>query len=570
MTSAPMNSSSPTPSRRTVLKAGAATAALLGASGLTGRASAAANEPGAADGAPAGAAGGHSVFQHGVASGDPLPDAVLLWTRATSHPDDVPGAEAGTPVKLKCEVATDDTFSQILLTGDAVTDPDADNTVKLDATGLPADTWLSYRFTVTEGEYAGQVSPIGRTRTTPASGATPDKLGIALTSCANWESGYFCAYRDMADNADVDIIMCVGDYIYEYERGGYSGKLGAIRDHEPPNETISLSDYRRRYGHYRTDADLQAAHAAKPWVVTWDDHEVANDTYATGAENHDPETEGDYIARRDAAIRAYLEWLPVRAVPFSQGGHLYRSFSYGTLAEITMLDLRTYRDQAPEFINIRDTDDTGRTMLGSEQMNFLHGKWSTSSASWNLVGNSVMFTPVLIPPMDPEVTGAVTELLGIPQEGLPYNSDQWDGYAAERRKLIQMMGDEGLDNVVFLTGDIHSSWACSVPKAPGRFPADGVAAAEIVCTSVSSPNIDDIVKLPQRNAISLAAEAALSTANPYVDWIEFDHHGYVSLTVFADEIVADYRFVEDKAVPDQPLYSARRYRVRRGEGVSPM
>ncbi|MFC3850671.1 alkaline phosphatase D family protein [Corynebacterium hansenii] len=557
--------SSPTPSRRTVLKAGAATAALVGTSSLAGRFTAAAQEAAqqAVD------AGGHAVFQHGVASGDPLPDSVLLWTRATSNPDDIPGSGAGTVVKLLCEVATDDSFSEIVLSGETTASPDNDNTVKLDATGLRPDTRYWYRFTVADGEYAGQVSPIGRTRTAPAASATPDKLGIALTSCANWEAGYFSAYRDMADNPDVDVIMCVGDYLYEYASGEYAAKDGAIRNHEPAHEIISLSDYRRRYGHYRTDADLQAAHAAKPWLVTWDDHEIADDAHATGADNHSPESEGDYAARRDAAYQAYLEWLPVRATPLSQGGHLYRAFAYGTLADITMLDLRTYRDKAPEFVNARDTDDENRTMLGSEQMKFLHNRWSTSSASWNLVGNSVMFTPVLIPPLDPQTSGAITELMGLPQEGIPYNSDQWDGYAHERRRLIQIMSEQGLDNVVFLTGDIHSSWACDVPVAPGRYPADGVAAAEIVCTSVSSPNIDDIVKLPPRNPISLAAEQALSTANRHVKWVEFDNHGYVSVHVRADEIVAEYRFVDDKTVPNRPLHTAARYRVRRGEGVSP-
>ncbi|WP_035120236.1 alkaline phosphatase D family protein [Corynebacterium freneyi] len=566
MTSAHGSSpASPTPSRRTILKAGATTAAFVGTSTLAGRFTASAQE---AAGTAAGD-GRHNVFQHGVASGDPLPTSVLLWTRATSHPDDVPGAEAGTAVKLRCEVATDDSFGTIVLSGEAVAEPAQDNTVKLDATGLQPDTWYSYRFTVAEGDYAGQVSPIGRTRTAPDANATPDKLGIALTSCANWEAGYFSAYRDMADNPDVDIIMCVGDYIYEYERGGYTGKTGAIRDHEPPHEIVSLSDYRRRYGHYRTDKDLQAAHAAKPWVVTWDDHEVANDTYKDGAENHSPETEGDYIARRDAAIQAYLEWLPVRATTFSEGGHLYRAFTYGTLADITMLDLRTYRDKAPEFIKIGETDDPSRTMLGSEQMNFLLNRWKSSTATWNLVGNSVMFTQVLIPPLDPQTSGAITELLGLPQDGVPYNSDQWDGYAHERRKLIGEMSERNLDNVVFLTGDIHSSWACNVPVTPGRYPADGIAAAEIVCTSVSASNIDDIVKLPQRNPISQTAEQALMTANPYVEWIEFDHHGWVNVQVRPDEILAEYRFVEDKTIPDQPLYTPAVYRVKRGEGVSP-
>lgn len=552
--------------RRTVLRAGAATAAIVGASSLADGARARAQD---ASGAAQGADGGHYVFQHGVASGDPMPGSVLLWTRATSHPGDIPGAGEATPVRLRWEVSADEAFGRVIASGDATAEPSRDNTVKVDATGLPEDAWLYYRFTVADGEYEGQVSPVGRTRTAPATDSNPERLGIALTSCANWEAGYFSAYRDMADNDAIDVIMCVGDYIYEYPAGEYTGKQGAVRNSEPANETITLADYRRRYGHYRTDPDLQAAHLAKPWIVTWDDHEIANDAHATGAENHDPETEGDYIARRDAAVQAYLEWLPVRATPFSEGGHLYRTFNHGTLAEIVMLDLRTYRDQPPEFRSMADTDDESRTMLGSEQMSWLHGQWSTSNASWNLVGNSVMITPVLIPPMDPQATRAVTELMGLPEEGVPYNLDQWDGFAAERRRLIAMMAEQGLDNVVFLTGDIHSSWACDVPVAPGRYPGDGVAATEIVCPSVTSSNIDDILKLPQRNAISISAEQALMAANRHIKWIEFDHHGYVALEVRPDDIVAEWRFLGEKELQGQPLAPAMTYRVTRGSTVSP-
>ena len=557
--------SSFSPSRRSVLRAGAATAAVVGASTLVNGAIAKAEAEDVAPAAPE----GHQVFQHGVASGDPMDTSVLLWTRATSHPGDIPGSEQGSEVKLRWEVAADEAFADITASGEATAVPGNDNTVKVDATGLQPDTWYNFRFTVTEGEYQGQTSPVGRTRTNPSTGVTPESLGIALTSCANWEAGYFSAYRDMSVNPEVDIIMCVGDYLYEYERGGYTGKTGAIRDHEPPHEIISLADYRRRYGHYRTDPDLQAAHQMKPWMVTWDDHEVANDSYNTGAENHDPETEGDYVARRDAAIQAYLEWLPVRAVPFSQGGKLYRTFNYGDLAEIVMLDLRTYRDQPMEFRNVGQIDDESRSMLGSEQLNYLHDKWKTSSSTWNLVGNSVMFTPVLIPPLDPETSGAVAELMGLPEEGIPYNLDQWDGFAAERRRLIQMMGDEGLDNIVFLTGDIHSSWACDIPVTAGRYPADGIAAVEIVGTSVNASNIDDIVKLPQRNGISQTAEQALMAANRHIKWIQFDHHGSCTVKVRPNEILAEWRFVEDKTIPNQPLYTAMNYRVVRGQGISP-
>lgn len=553
-----------TPTRRSVLRAGAAGAAVSAASLLSSRMSAHAEAAAAAS-----PDGGHQVFQHGVASGDPLPDSVLLWTRVTSHPGDIPGAEAGRPVNLTWEVASDEGFTAIITRGTATAEPDRDNTVKVDATGLPVDSWMYYRFIVADGDYAGQVSPTGRTRTAPAPNSSPDHLGIGLTSCANWESGYFSAYRDMANNDQIDIIMCVGDYIYEYEQGGYAGKFGIVREHQPAHEIVSLSDYRLRYGTYHTDSDLQEAHRTKPWIVTWDDHEVANDTYSTGAENHDPETEGDFNARRANAIQAYLEWLPVRAVTFSEGGHLYRNFHYGDLAEITMLDLRTYRDQPPKFVDIKDVDDTSRTMLGSEQFNWLHQQLQSSSAQWNLMGNSVMFTPVLIPPLDPDATRAVTELLGIPEEGIPYNSDQWDGFAAERRKLIKIISDEGYDNVVFLTGDIHSSWACDVPREVGKYPNGGVAAAEIVCTSVTSSNIDDIVRLPQDNPISLAATAGLKAANRHVKYLEFDRHGYVAVHVGRDEIIAEYRLVEVKEEPNQPLFVAATYRVERGKGISP-
>lgn len=556
-----------TPSRRSVLRAGA-TGVAVGAIGLANAPHAAAtldflSPPPAKAEEPS----EFHVFQHGVASGDPLPDSVLIWTRATSHPGDTAGANQGTPVALKWEVATDEAITNIVASGALNTDPGADNTVKIDVKGLAADSYYYYRFTVTGGKYAGEASPLGRTRTAPPVNSSPDHLGIALTSCANWESGFFSAYRDMAENEKIDIIMCVGDYIYEYEAGGYSGK-GPVRDHKPAHEIVSLADYRLRYATYRTDADLQEAHRAKPWIVTWDDHEVANNDWRDGAENHDPETEGDYYARRDAAMQAYLEWLPVRAVSLSEGGHLYRSFRFGDLVDLTMLDLRTYRDQELKFIRAGQTDDPNRTMLGSEQFNYLLGQWRSSSAQWRVVGNSVMFTPVLVPPMDPEATRAVTELLGLPQDGLPYNLDQWDGYAAERRKLLDIMGNEGFDNIVFLTGDIHSSWSTNVPKVPGQYPRSGIAAMEIVCSSVSAPNIDDTLMLPQDNPVSLAATAALKAANPYVNYLEFDRHGYAAVYFGRDEVIADYRLLEVKEKPNQPLYTAAVYRGQRGKGMT--
>lgn len=555
-----------TPSRRAVLTAGAAGVA-AGAISLVSSPRAAANVAGGVGSALTAQASAFPVFQHGVASGDPLPDSILIWTRATSHPGDIAGAGQGRPVDLKWEVATDEGFGNIVASGSVTSDPAADNTVKVDVTGLSADSRYYYRFTVTSGDYTGQVTPVGHTRTAPPANSSPDHLGIALTSCANWEIGFFSAYRDMAENDKIDIIMCVGDYIYEYPAGGYAGK-GPVRHHQPAHEIVSLADYRLRYATYRTDADLQEAHRTKPWIVTWDDHEVANNNYHDGAENHDPKTEGSYIARRDAAIQAYLEWLPVRAIPFSEGGHLYRSFQFGDLADVTMLDLRTYRDEDLKFIHAGSTDDETRTMLGSEQFSYLMGQWRSTDAKWRILGNSVMFTPLLIPPMDPQATSAVTELLGLPQDGLPVNLDQWDGYAAERRRLIRIMDEEGFDNVVFLTGDIHSSWSNNVPKVPGKYPEAGIAAMEIVCASVSAPNIDDTLLLPQDNPISLAATAAIRAANPYVNFLEFDRHGYAAVYVGRDEVIAEYRLVEVKEKPNQPLHIAATFRGTRGAGMT--
>lgn len=192
---------------------------------------------------------------------------------------------------------------------------------------------------------------------------------------------------------DLDFALHVGDYIYEYKRGEYNGKRGAVRGHLPKNEIVTLQDYRERYAQYHTDPALQAAHANCPWIVTWDDHEVANDTWAGGAENHTPGREGNFQKRRDAAIQAYLEWLPIRATPFSQGGHIYRNLSFGNLVELNMLDLRTYRNKQMSFLKAKGIDKKNRTMLGSEQFKWLAGKLTTSQAKWNLIGNSVMISP---------------------------------------------------------------------------------------------------------------------------------------------------------------------------------
>ena len=509
----PPSSASAGANRRTVLKAGAVAAAATGSAFALGKG-------GIGPFAPAEAlAEDGAIFRHGVASGDPLSDRVILWTRVTPSPEATPGSGAGPEATVQWEMASDASFGAIERAGSVVTNGDKDHTVNVDAGGLAPDTWYYYRFNCN-----GQTSPVGRTRTAPAPGANPGRARFGVVSCSNWEAGFFSGYRHLADRGDVDAVLELGDYIYEYGNGEYAGPNGSVRPHDPAWDIVSLSDYRRRHAQYRTDPDLQRLHAHVPWICTWDDHEIANDAWERGAENHEP-GQGSYEDRKRNGAQAYFEWLPIRPQSLRDGGQLYRRFGWGTLAELSMLDLRSYRSEQPKFYEGRAIDDPGRTMTGAAQFDWLTGGLTSSSARWNLVGNSVMITPVLLPPLDPRVTKALTDLTGLPEEGVPYNADQWDGYAAERRRLFDTIADAGIDNCVFLTGDIHTSWACDLPRRAAS-PAEGLVGAEFVVPSITSNNIDDMIGLPEGNPLSDAAETALPAANHHIRWVDLDRHGY--------------------------------------------
>jgi alkaline phosphatase D len=270
----------------------------------------------ASSAAAAGPARATRVFRHGVASGDPLPDAVVLWTRVSPTAAATPGSGVGPTVTVRWEVAADAGFRRIVRSGSAGTGPDRDHTVKVDARGLSPATTYWYRF-----RWAGAVSPAGRTRTAPAAGAAVPRLRMAVVSCSNLQAGWFAAYRHLTARRDLDLVVHLGDYLYEYAPGEYQARDVVVRPHDPPREMRTLADYRRRHAQYKSDPDLQALHAVAPWVVTWDDHESANDAWSGGAENHTPATEGPWTRRRGFSQRAYAEWMPVRYEP---GGHLYR------------------------------------------------------------------------------------------------------------------------------------------------------------------------------------------------------------------------------------------------------
>ncbi|GAB1512187.1 alkaline phosphatase D family protein [Actinophytocola sp. KF-1] len=522
--------------RRSALRAGAATAGVvLGAAALPTTAAAVA-EP---------------VFAHGVASGDPLPDAVLLWTRVTPAPDATPGSGVGPNVTVTWEVAADPAFATVVASGSVATGPGRDHTVKADATGLNPATTYYYRFRLD-----GAVSATGTTRTAPGLSAAVTRLRFGVVSCSNVPAGHFAAYRYLADRGDLDAVLHLGDYIYEYA-GDFNG--AAVRPHDPPHEILTLADYRRRHAQYKSDEHLKRLHATVPFIATWDDHEVANDAWSGGAENHTPGTEGDYATRKAAAHQAYFEWMPVR----NEADRIYRRLRFGLLAELSMLDLRSYRSQQ---VGIGDgaADDPNRTMTGAEQMAWLQNGLITSGAQWKLVGTSVMVAPLQLPPLSADLLGPLAELLGLPREGISINPDQWDGYAADRRRLLATIANNGVRDTVFLTGDIHSSWASDVPRDAGLYPLlSKSVATEFVCTSVTSDNIDDIVGAPPRTT-SVLLETAVQALNRHIKYCELDSHGASVLEVTPAGAQMDWYYLANKADPASALSWARSFRTRAG------
>ncbi|GHJ95591.1 phosphodiesterase/alkaline phosphatase D [Streptomyces sp. NE5-10] len=537
MTSHPI---SPAPTRRTVVKAAAVTA--VAAPALLGAAA-----PALAD-APA------PAFPHGVASGDPLPDGVLLWTRVTPSPEAVPGSGLGADVRVDWEVAEDRGFARVVASGATTAGAAADHTVKADVRGLRPATTYFFRFTA-----GGTVSPTGRTRTAPAADSAAPGVRFGVVSCANYEAGHFSAYRHLAARADLDAILHLGDYIYEYASGVYPKAEATVRTHEPRHEIVSLADYRTRHGRYKTDPDLQALHAAHPVVAIWDDHEFANDAWTGGAENHTPGAEGEWAARVAAAKRAYFEWMPVRA---STEGTVFRRLRFGRLADLHLLDLRSFRS-AQAKTGSGTVDDPDRTITGRPQLDWLKSGLAGSDATWQLVGTSVMISPVAFGSLPAYLLEPLAGLLGLPAEGIAVNVDQWDGYTDDRKELLAHLGSRAIRNTVFLTGDIHMAWANDVPARAATYPLSASVATEFVVTSVTSDNLDDLLDVAP-GTLSVVAAGAVKAANRHVKWVDMDHHGYGVLDVTAERSQMDYYTVSDKRDPAASASWARSYRTLSG------
>ncbi|MCC3778014.1 alkaline phosphatase D family protein, partial [Streptomyces sp. UNOB3_S3] len=327
----------------------------------------------------------------------------------------------------------------------------------------------------------------------------------------------------------------------------------------PTHEIITLADYRTRHGRYKTDPDLQAVHHAHPMVAIWDDHEFANDAWSGGAENHTPGAEGAWADRVAAAKRAYFEWMPVRP---SVEGTTYRRLRFGKLADLHLLDLRSFRSQQVKPGSGK-VDEPGRTITGRAQLDWLKEGLAGSDTTWRLVGNPVMISPVAFGALPAHLLEPVAKLLGLPAGGLAVNTDQWDGYTEDRRELIDHLERRSIRNTVFLTGDIHMAWANDVPKRAATYPLSSSVATEFVVTSVSSDNLDDLLHVAP-HTLSVPAAAAIKASNRHVKWLDMDGHGYGVLDVTAERAQMDYYVLSDKRDAKATASWARSYATRSG------
>ncbi|WP_096085980.1 alkaline phosphatase D family protein [Agaribacterium haliotis] len=533
-------------------------------------------------------------FSHGVASGDPQADRVILWTRAL--PEDV---DSHSSLTVVYELASDPDFNKVLRRGEAEALAENDYTIKVDAIELSPATEYYYRFLSN-----GKKSAVGRTKTLPAEGADVSQVKLAMFSCSNYPRGFFNAYSEAAKMTDLDAALHLGDYIYEYRMGEYATEKAEMIGRELPAdndvELIELDDYRKRYALYRSDLGLAALHAVVPMIVVPDDHEVANDAHIGGAENHTEASEGDFTRRKYNALKAYFEWLPIR--PASEGDldTLYRRFQWGELVNLMMLDTRLIaRTEAlslsdARFYNsdgsfnaaafVAAVSDEQRALLGSGQLQWLQQQLSASNATWQLLGQQVLMGKMNIPlevlvqlgaAADP--AASLAELAQIKQRQLqgdtslseqelarvnsvaPYNLDAWDGYQYEREVLYASAKQLG-KNLVVLAGDTHNAWANNLVDRHGD--AVGV---EFAVAAVSSPGMEQYLDLDEPGAASLAQ--GLSLLIDDLQWANLHDRGLAVLSFSKEQAQCEWLFVDTIEEANYQLKEAstKRLSVKLGE-----
>ncbi|MCA0754239.1 alkaline phosphatase D family protein [Paenibacillus sp. N4] len=472
-------------------------------------------------------------FTLGVTSGDPWPESVVLWTRLAPDPLNG-GGMSGSDVPVKWEVASDENFRKVVREGTAFARAQLGHSVHVEVDKLKPNQVYYYRF-----KAGKEISPTGRTKTLPVYGSQVDKLSFAFASCQNYPTGYFNAYRHMAEEQDLDLVFHLGDYIYEGP--GPAATTPSPRYHNGP-EIITLEDYRNRYALYKSDSDLQAAHAQFPWVVAMDDHEIENNHAGLIPENNQPV--GPFLARKAAAFQAYYENMPLRSSSLPSGFtmQLYRQFHYGNLANIHVLDTRQFRDDQASGDGRKpptpESTSVDRSIMGEEQEQWLLSGLYQSQASWNIIPQQVFFCKRDF-------------LIG---DGVEYSMDGWDGYTANRERITNFAKEQGLSNLVILTGDVHSNWACEI-KADFENPNSEILGAEFVGTSITSGGDGYDINDNQK---------AILAENPHIKFYN-NQRGYVRCTATHESFQADYKVVPYVTRPGAPISTRASFLMEKGK-----
>ena len=457
---------------------------------------------------------------HGVASGDPLTDRVVIWTRVSGTEEDA---------QVTWTFARDADLTDVVASGEATAVGARDHTVHVDVAGLEPGATYFYGF-----EANGERSPVGRTKTLPGEGV--ERARFAMCSCAKLNAGFFNAYSRIAERDDLDFLLHLGDYIYEASNKPPKTQTPGAdigRPFEPEEECRTLADYRTRYSQYRSDPDVQRLHAALPMIATLDDHELADGAWAGGADAHEPDAHGPWERRRDEAFRARWEWLPARPPDPADPTRVFRTIALGELAKIHLLDIRSRRDQPalePEMSN------PSRSMLGSEQRRWLERELRRESSGWTILATVSVFTHTWVErPAEPLLT-ALLKLKLIDEDGDGPDEDQWDGYPAERSRLLELL--RATADTVLLSGDLHVSIAGEVRDQ------EGPVAIELTTPSLTSQNLDEKLGVAQRSDEILAAEDAFVGTFDHIRWCEFASHGYVVIDVDPGRLRSEWWLVD--------------------------
>ncbi len=519
------------------------------------------------------ASAANADFSCGVASGDPARESVVLWTRL---------AGVDGHVAVKAEVAEDDSFAKVVWSENTETGPSRDHTVKVVATGLTPGKRYAYRFVAGE-----RVSPVGFTKTLPE---TTERVRFAVASCSHYSFGYFNAYDHMARDKDIDAVLHLGDYFYEYGVDGYGGEMGAQlgRPHDPPHEVLTIDDYRRRHRQYKTDASLQSMHAAHAIIPIWDDHETSNDSFQRGAENHQPVTEGSWEDRKRAALQAYYEYMPVRdPEPGRTREQFYRDYAWGNFLTVTAIETRLTARTKPidyaEAVSVLNSSedverfrnetlvDPLRELLGDVQRGFVEQSLTASvesGATWRLLANQVLMARVLAPDLGSYVTEEqivaleaqfppVRDFLKWSSLGLPYNTDAWDGYPAARERFYQSAQAAGAKDLIVLTGDTHMFWANDLKTDSGE--AMGV---EFGTAGITSPG-----------AGSLFGDAAfdysllLRRDNEEVRYVDAINNGYTTIELSGEKGRVEFISMDTITSQNYTPFRSAGFNLRRRNGT---